>query len=164
MKQILFSITLCLAIVLTGCQSSKPLSPEQQARADALALKIESFDFAFTPRSIKPMSGRTLQLSGGYYLDLSPQYVKAYLPYMGRAYVAPTNPRSIGIDFKTEKFEYTSFQKKPGLYEIKITPQNLSNLEDRGTVFYLTVDNNGYGTLTVQFTNRQSVSYYGTID
>lgn len=164
MRTIFSLLTLCLVVILTGCQSSKPLSPEKQARAAALSHKIENFDFVFVPRNIKPMQGRTLDLTGGYYLDLSPVAVKAYLPYIGRAYVIPTNPRSIGVDFTTSKFEYTNIEKKNGLYEIKITPQDLMNQEDKGMVLYLTVGDNGYGTLSIQFTNRQGVSYYGSIE
>lgn len=164
MRPILSLLTFCLVILSTGCQSSKPLSPEKQAQATALSHKIENFDFVFIPRNIKPMQGRTLDLPGGFYLDLSPAAVKAYLPYIGRAYVVPSNPMSIGVDFMTTKFEYTNIEKKNGLYEIKITPQDLRNTEDRGIVMYLTVGNNGYGTLSIQFTNRQSISYYGTIE
>lgn len=164
MKQIFILLTLCLTVALSGCQSSKPLSPEKQAQVDAMSHKINNFNFVFTPRNIKPMQGRSLDLPGGFYLDLSPTSVRAYLPYLGRAYVIPTNPMSIGVDFTTTKFEYTSVEKKNGLYEIKITPQDLRNQEDKGMVLYLTVNSNGYGSLSIQFTNRQSISYYGSIN
>lgn len=164
MKKTLFPTILLLLVIITGCQSNKPLTPEQQAKADALAYKIENLDFEFKPRTMKPMSGRTFQLAGGYYLYLSPESVTAYLPYIGRAYVAPTNPRSIGVDFTSQKFEYSVTQKKPGKYSIEIKPQDLNNIEDRGIVFYISADTNGYATVSIQFTNRQTVSYYGVID
>lgn len=48
------------------------------------------------------------------------------------------------------------------MYNITIVPKDLSKIEERGIKLFLSLGNNGYGTLQVSFANRQPISFYGT--
>lgn len=163
MKKLSFLIYTLLIILVVGCKA-KELTPQQQAKVDEYTRKIESPDFVFIPSNVQPMGGRSINLDPSYYLKVTKDTVEAYLPYFGRAYTAPTNPTDIGIKFVSTDFDYNSEIKKNGTYEIRIEPLNLAKRELQGIVLYLNISNSGYGSLSIQSTNRQNISYYGTID
>ncbi|MDL2214994.1 DUF4251 domain-containing protein [Dysgonomonas sp. OttesenSCG-928-M03] len=160
----LFSITCILLLILfVGCKA-KELTPEQQAKANEYTRMIETPDFTFIASNAQPMRGRTINLTSDYSLRVTKDTIEAYLPYFGRAYTAPSNPSEGGIKFVSTDFDYDSVLKKNGTYEIKITPNDLKKAEQRGTVLYLNISNSGYGSLSVQMTNKQSISYYGRLE
>lgn len=164
MKKILFLITIGITVLLTSCNSSKPISAQKEAKMIEIAYKVSNMDFDFIPTSISPMRGRTLQLSGGYSLEVTPDFVRSYIPYIGRAYVLPTNPMTIGLDFKSKDFTTEYIQNTNGSFTVKIKPNDLSNLEDKGMEMTLQISSSGSATLNVNFFNRQSVSYNGYIN
>lgn len=153
---------LILSAVLIGCKT-KVLTPEQQAKADRYTEKIENREFTFHAMNASPQRGGSIPLTGTYYLEISGDTITAYLPYFGRSYIAPVNPRDIGVDFVSTKFSYDVNLKKNGVYEVTIVPQDLSKYELRGLTMFLSLSNSGYGSLRLSFTNRQMISYYGNI-
>lgn len=165
MKKILLFITLGFAtLFMASCNSSKPLSEAQQARVAEVAFRVTNFDFDFIATSIRPIHGRTLQLTGGYLLELNQNQVRSYLPYIGRSYVVPSNPMSIGMDFKTKNFVFSSEENANGSFTVRIKPTDLTNIEDKGMEMILQISRTGSATLNVNFLNRQSVSYSGYIE
>ncbi|SHG25558.1 DUF4251 domain-containing protein [Dysgonomonas macrotermitis] len=160
MKKLTFILSVFCLVVLAACKT-KALTPEQQAKVDANIEKIESRNFTFTARNATPMSGRSITLTDNYYLKISPDSVQASLPYFGRAYVAPTDARNLGISFVSTDFDYKVEQKK-NTSEITIVPKDLSKIQQSGLKLILSLGNSGYGTLSVISTNRQSISFYGT--
>lgn len=163
MKKTLGIISLFLVILFIGCKS-KELSPEQQIKAQEYVDKIEGRNFIFNANSAQPMSGRSINLNYNYYLKVSKDTVIANLPYYGRSYVAPINPRDISIDFTSTNFLYSENKKKDGAYEIKIVPKDITNRENEGISFLLKISPDGYATLNALPTNRQSISFYGTVE
>ena len=165
MKKYLFLIIAALStLLLTSCNSSKPMSIEKKAKMAEIAYKVNNFDFDFIPNSISPIRGRTLQLTGGYSLQIAPDLVRSYIPYIGRAYVVPTNSMTIGLDFKSKDFVYSTDQNGNGSFTVKITPKDLKNIEDRGMEMTLQISPSGSATLQVNFFNRQSITYNGYIE
>lgn len=156
-----FSIT---ALLFIGCKSNQPMSADKQAQITKLASLINNSSFTFIPTSITPMRGNTIQLSGGYSLKIASDQINSYLPYVGRVYSLPSNPMSIGLDFKLKDFVYTVEQKKNGNFIVFIKPKDFTQVDDRGIEMTLTISSNSYATLFVNFMNRQSVSYYGYIE
>lgn len=163
MKRILGIISLCCIIAFAGCKT-KELTPEQQQKAVEYADKIENQNFTFHANRVQPMTGRSVNLNYNYYLKVSKDTIIANLPYYGRSYVAPVDPRNISIDFTSTRFLYSINKKNDGTYEIKIEPQDIANRQNEGISFLLRISKNGYGTLNALPVNRQNVSYYGTVD
>lgn len=164
MKKLLIIIFMLQLILFVGCKA-KELTPEQQVKAEKYAEKIEKPYFTFSAVNAQPMGGRTINLTSDYELKVSGDTVQAYLPYFGRAYTAPMNTSDNGIRFTSTDFKYTSEKKKNGTYEITIEPNDVDkNIMLRGLILRLSTGVSGYGTLSVQSTNRQSISFYGTIE
>lgn len=163
MKNIFGIISLFLIISLIGCKT-KELSPEQQIKAKEYADKIESHNFTFNARSAQPMSGRSINLNYNYYLKVSKDTIIANLPYYGRSYVAPINPRDISIDFTSTNFLYNQEKKENGTYEIKIVPKDITNRENESISLLLKISPSGYATLNAILTNKQGISFYGTVE
>lgn len=163
MKKILSLISICLVIVFVGCKV-KELTPDQQAKAQEFSNKIESRNFTFHPTNAQPMSGRTVNLNYNYYLKVTKDTIIANLPYYGRSYVAPSDATDIGINFKSTDFLYTANKKDNGTYEIKIEPKDITNDQNQGITLSLSISPSGYGTLNALPNNRQTISYYGTVD
>lgn len=151
---------ICL-VTLIGCKS-KALTPQQQAKVNANIEKIENHNLIFTATNASPFSGRSIPLTDNYFVKISADTISARLPYFGRSYVAPTDASSIGIDFTSTDFKYKAEQKKNGVYEITIIPNDLSKIEQQGLKLFLSLGNTGYGTLQASFSNRQPISFYGT--
>ena len=163
MKNIFGIISLFLIISLIGCKT-KELSPEQQIKAKEYADKIESRNLTFNARSAQPMSGRSINLNYNYYLKVSKDTIIANLPYYGRTYVAPINPRDISIDFTSTNFLYNQEKKENGTYEIKIVPKDITNRENEDISLLLKISPSGYATLNAILTNKQGISFYGTVE
>jgi hypothetical protein len=85
--------------------------------------------------------------------------IVTYLPYFGRAYVAPVDPTEGGIKFTSTNFSYTAKQKKDG-WEITILPKDTRDVKQ----MYLSVSTKGYAKLQVISNNRESISYNGYVD
>jgi len=154
-KVILFSGILSLA--LWSCNATKN---QQSGQDTSLADKIENTKYTFDARSANPQGGRNVQLSLGYYsLKVSKDTIESYLPYYGRAYVAPMSPDEGGIKFVSTDFDYQIKEKKSG-WEVRI----ITNDTPRKFDLRLDIGKGGYGTLSVQDNNRQTISFYGAIE
>lgn len=106
-----------------------------------------------------PQGGKSIHLSGSsYFLNLSNDSLKVYLPYFGRAYSAPYDMRGGGFDFVSTKFEYDSTRKKSG-WSIKIETKDTNP----HTRFYMDIMDNGKIILSASDNNRQSITFYGQI-
>lgn len=150
---------LYLSVLLTVL-SCNTVKDKQTGQDQPLADKVESVKYEFKARSASPLGGRTIQLTPGYYsLKIRKDTIESYLPYYGRAYTAPMSPDEGGIKFTSTDFDYGIKESKNG-WEVTITtkdtPQKIS--------MYLNIGKGGYGTLSVQDNNRQSISFYGTIE
>lgn len=163
MKKIFPLLFVCLLVFCAGCKT-KVLTPKQLAEKAENIEKIEGQKFVFTPMSAQPMRGRNINLSPMYSLSVSKDTIYSYLPFFGRSQIAPTDPTNIGIKFISTKFGYEVKKKSNGVYEIKITPQDLPKREDRNIILYLNISDSGYGSLDVQSMDRDNVSFYGTFE
>ncbi len=101
-----------------------------------------------------------INLSGdGYELKVTPDSIIAYLPYYGRSYSAPVNPSDGGIKFISKKFDYKSSKGKKGNWNIDLDIKDASE----SYRLNLNISENGYGSLSVNSNNKQSISYQGYI-
>lgn len=57
-----------------------------QDKAAKIRQLVESKKYTFVASRALPQRGRAINLNGSYTLDISPDTIKAMLPYFGRAY------------------------------------------------------------------------------
>jgi len=62
--------------------------------------------------------------------------------------------------FTTSKFEYLKEDNKKDGWDVTITPKDAADVQK----LYLHISSNGYATLQVTSTNRQSISFSGYIE
>ena len=156
-KRRIFSITLSLACLL-GLNTIS-FSQESSTANQTIESRVKNKNFVFVAESVLPMGSRTVQLTSWYDLKVAGDSLYSHLPYFGRAFSAPINPKESGYIFTTAGIEYeVNNRKKKGL-EVTIVPQNRSY----GEKFMLTVHGNGAAVLRVISNNRQAISYRGYI-
>jgi hypothetical protein len=121
---------------------------------------ITSRQYEFKATSAMPLSGKTIQLTSDYNIAVNRDSVIAYLPYFGRAYTAPIGKTNNGINFTSTDFLYKAKEGKKGGWTIEIKPKD----QDEVQQLFLTISQSGYGTLQVNSSNRQSISFTGNIE
>jgi hypothetical protein len=126
---------------------------------------VDDVNYIFEANYANPMRGGGRSLTSEYDLKVSKDTIIAYLPYFGRAYIAPTNPTEGGIKFTWTKFDYSVKQTKNGSWEILIKPKekNISNASDVQNL-RLSISTSGYASLQVISSNRDPISFNGTIE
>lgn len=158
MKTIIKTLFICtVAISLASCKTSNTVGNE--IIKAQIEKQVTKKDFSTTYNMAIPLGGKSIHLSGSsYFLDLSNDSLKVYLPYFGRAYSAPYDTRGGGFDFVSTKFEYDSTRKKSG-WNIKIETKDTNP----HTRFYMDIMDNGKIILSASDNNRQSITFYGQI-
>ena len=159
----IYSICILALLALTslpGHMNAQDTKQDKQAaKAAAIRNLVDSQTFVYVVQSAMPMSGRIRQLTSDYDLRVTKSSVISYLPYFGRAYQAPIDPTTGGIQFTSKDFEYTATPGKKGGWTILIKPKDYRDVQQ----MTLSISDNGYGTLQVISTNRQPISFNGYI-
>lgn len=156
---LMFSLAVIVGGFLIGCGSTQSVAGKQM-KALRIKEKVELFDFTFKATSANSMSFSLVNLESLYDLKVSKDTVKAYLPYFGRAYVAPMNSGEGGIKLISTNFDRSiSKNKRPGSWKIII--KTLDTNPD--VTLHLDVWDNGSAQLIVNDPNRQSISFLGYI-
>lgn len=153
MRNILF--VLALASGLTTYAQSK-----DSAKTAAVRSLVESQNYVFQAQTALPLHGATKLLSSSYSMLITPDKIACALPYFGRAYQAPIDPSTGGMDFTSKQFAYTIKPGKKGGWEIVIKPKDLKD-DDRQ--LYLSISQDGYASLRVISRNEDAISYNGVI-
>lgn len=162
MKQFykLTTLTLiALSALLLSCGTGKSAA-EKAARAKFMDKQIENTNFEFVANHAYPQGYQSIHLTSQYSVKVTPDTVKAYLPYFGRAYRAPMNSSEGGIKFESTNFESKVLMgKRQGEWHVTI------NTKDTPSPITLNFHlwNNGTGQLKVTHQDRQSISFQGEI-
>ena len=127
-----------------------------QHKNDRVKSIIESKHYTFVAQSALPVRGSFRNLTSEYDLRVIGDSLSVYLPYFGEAF-APVDPTETPLQFSTSGNKYSATQTKKGNWNIIITPSGIHDARQ----FILTVTASGYGTLTVNFNNRQPISFNG---
>jgi hypothetical protein len=146
-----------------SAQDSK--SQKQAAKAEEVKKMVENVSYVFKANFVTPQRGGGRQLTSDYDLTVSKDTINAYLPYFGRAYIAPTDPTEGGIKFKTTNFEYKAKSNKNGGCDIVIRPKdrNINSMTDVQTM-RLSISQTGYASLNITSSNRDPISFDGYIE
>lgn len=145
-----------------SAQSTKTTRAQKTAeKKQAVKNMMDNQNFVFMAQMAMPQGWSTIQLNYNYNVTVSKDSIDCYLPYYGRAYVAPinpTDPAETGIRFKSTKFDYNNSNKKSG-WEITLVPHDVK--ETRQMI--LSVSDLGYANLNVISNNRQPITFNGYI-
>ena len=153
-------VVLSMAVGLTACATTQTAA-EKEAIANEVNSRITDSDFTFKATYAYPTGFKSIYLSPYYDVKVSPDTVNAYLPYYGRAYVAPMDPREGGIKFVSTDFDYqVNPGKRKGNWQVNIRTRDTG----REIFLYFDVWENGTARLNVTDTNRQPISFQGDIE
>lgn len=145
--------------LFSSCGSSQSIVEKQQ-KTVRIKENVLAATFTFQAVRAHPMEGQPINLTSSYDLKVSKDSVQAYLPYFGRAYVAPIYPSEAGIKFTSTKFDYQMVEgKRDGSWTITIktldTPRTMTLL--------LTVWDNGSAQLSVHDPDKQRIFFDGSL-
>lgn len=135
------------------------LKAQEKGKEASIKSLLNSKNFVFKAQSVSPTGGTLRQLTADYDLIVSPDTIRTFLPYFGRAYSAPINPSDGGINFTSTKFDYRYTERKKGRLEIAILPKDAQDVRQ----MLLNVSRNGSASLLVLSNNRQPISFNGYI-
>ena len=159
-KRVAISIFTFLSLFLLSCGTTQS-TVEKAQKAQLIDEQIQKLDFKFIANYANPQSAQSIYLSPNYDVKVTPDTVKAYLPYYGRAYRAPMNSSDGGIKFESTDFEsLVEKGRRDGEWRVTIHTKDTS----RPFTLYFSLWNNGSGSLQVQDQDRQSISFQGTIE
>ncbi|MBL7699971.1 MAG: DUF4251 domain-containing protein [Chitinophagaceae bacterium] len=152
MKAIIAFLILSFAVAGEGFGQDKKENPVSQA--------IEAKKYTFRVRSIMPASGGTRQVTSQWDFTVNGDSIISYLPYFGRAYVAPIGRSTDPLNFTSTDYSYKVTPAKKGGWNIEIKPNDISDIR----MMNLNISKAGYGTLYVTHQNRQNISYTGVVE
>jgi len=130
-----------------------------QDNSEKLKIAIEQKAFSFYAKSINPMKGGSRQLNPGYLVTVKGDSLISRLPYFGRVYQTSIGEDG-GYNFESHDFSYQVKDRKKGGWNVTIKTRDQKN--QRQLLF--TVSPNGSTTLNVTSNDRESISYFGTIE
>ena len=148
-----------ISVFLLACSTTKS-SAEKAIESQQLAESIKDFKFKFNASYANPQNYKSIYLSPYYDVTVSPDTIKAYLPYYGRAYTPPMNPSDGGIKFVSTKFDYeVQAGKKSGNWLVRIHTKDTN----RGYTLVFDLWENGKANLNVSHADKQSISFQGDV-
>ncbi len=146
-------------LAFQACGTTQSAS-EKEMLAKGLREGVMNSTFTFDATYAYPTGYRSVYLSPYYDVKVSPDTVRAYLPFYGRAYRAPMDPREGGFIFTSTDFQYRFVPgKREGNWIVEI---DINDLE-RPVSFSFDIWENGSARLTVNDVNRQPISFQGDV-
>jgi len=158
MRTVVVLLLCSLAVVQLSRAGDQPKKTE---KFESLKVLVESGKFVFQAQSANPLSGGKIDLTSPYTLTMNGDSVNSWLPYFGRAYRVSYGDHDGGIKFNDIAQDLSvEYDEKKKHYDVSF---QVKTKEDSYRM-YLTIGMGGYANLSVTSNNRQSISYYGTID
>jgi hypothetical protein len=165
----LIKLFLVVAVILGSLNLSRGQTTREQRQAAKTARikkMIDDVHFVFKANYANPQGGGNRPLTSDYDLKVVKDSVIAYLPYFGRAYVAPEpGTTEGGIKFTSTNFKYDAKQGKKGGWQIVIKPRDhdITNWRDVQQLI-LNISTGGYASLQVLSSNRSPISFDGELE
>lgn len=145
---------------VSGKVSAQNNHTQETSKEDKIQNLVHSGRYVFIARTVLPMNGRMRHLTTLYDLSVSPDTIKAYLPYFGRAYTAPIDPSEGGIQFTSTKFRYKITDAKKGGWNVSIEPEDVRDPQKLS----INISSGGSASLHVISNRRQAISFNGIIE
>jgi len=165
MKRLIFVMLLVIPFLTMQAQNSSSKNQKESKkekrtkRQNEVKQMLKDRNFVYHPTQANPMSGSTVQLDFSFSAKVQGDTLNSYMPYYGRAYSVEYGSQKGPFDFTLPIKDYTFKKDKNGFmvkFEVKNGQDNIK--------YNFNISENGYASLTVTSTNRQSISYYGTIE
>lgn len=156
---LLLGIALCIggqSLFAADNNGKKEKKEKQEQRVRDI---LESGSFTIDVDRALPLSGRSVNLTSSYSLELRGDSAISHLPYFGRAYSVPYGGGD-GMRFEEAITDYSISYSKKDVAQIKF---NARTEEDKFS-FHVQVFPNGSASINVTPVNRQSISYQGELN
>jgi Domain of unknown function (DUF4251) len=137
-----------------GCTSTKKSTRLNSADVQQM---LNNKNLTFIADRVTPMRGPSRTLTSYYEVRIHQDSLTSYLPYFGRAYVAPMNPAEGGIQFTSTNFAYQLDEQKNKTWNLAIKPNDYPDIQQ----LYFVIFDNGTGTLNVTSTHKDPISFSG---
>jgi hypothetical protein len=146
-----------VSFVFSQCSSSKKVV---KLSSDEIKNMVDSSQFVFVAERMTPLRGRTRFLTSYYTVKVNKDSLTCFLPFFGRAFLAPVDPLNGGIQFSSVNFTYKVVPKNPNEWEVLIKPNDYQDVQQ----LYFTIFSNGTANLNVVNTHRDPISFSGHIE
>lgn len=153
-----FSV-LAITLVFYACTAQQSQAEMQQEDLDRIEA-LDQREYIFIAKQVSPQRGGMWPLTTYYDMVVSADSVNVQLPYFGRAFTAPLDPREGGISFISTDFAYQEKQNSKGKRTIEIEPRDYQDIRR----LILTVFSNGDATLRVSSLNREMITFNGLVE
>ena len=164
MKNIFFILSFLVAFMVSTAQtddkkSRKERKEEKKTQKMEMVKKaIDNKTYVFNATHVLPLGGGSKYLNYDYDVTINQDTVTSYLPFFGVAYRVEYGSTDLAFDFKLPIEEYRMEKEKDG-YTVELeADKGMDNLN-----YSFHISDVGFATLHVTSTNRQSITYYGTI-
>jgi hypothetical protein len=147
-----------IVVVVISCEPAQQ-STGSAAASEEVIQAINDDHWVFKADRAMPQRGRVQMLTGGYDVQCKGDTLISYLPYFGRAYSATYGSTTGALDFKSTNFGYTKQKDAKGAWNVTIKPADYNEVRSMFFTFY----ENGTAQLNVQCTNREAISFSGTV-
>ena len=127
----------------------------KQAKYQKLKHGIDSKQFHFLATSATGSKGRTVQLTGGYFIFLGGDSLTVALPFFGSEYQSShygASKDDAGINFHTHQFTYKADTTKQGGWDITIQPDG----QKSASRIFLSISSTGSCRTSVISSGRSS--------
>lgn len=160
MKTFIFFCLLTVGLngFISSANAQNSRKERKAAREAKLKKCIEEKQFVFVARSVTPMGGRTVNLNFTDELKVYGDSIICDLPYFGQAYNFST-AHSGGLNFTSTNSTYILTEAKNGGWEIRISPKDYIDIRE----ITLFISPDGYTSVTINSSARNSISYYGLV-
>ncbi|MBQ6253453.1 MAG: DUF4251 domain-containing protein [Bacteroidales bacterium] len=146
------------AMALCGCASMRT-TPEEKAMIEAnVKDNLDNRTFIIDVDQMNPRRGPVQHVTN-YSISVDGDNLVSHLPYVGQAWNLPYGGGK-GLSFESKISDYIEYYPKADRRQIAIST---NNGEDT-LVYIITVFANGKSDIEVRSRNRESISYYGTVN
>lgn len=147
-------VAIIISFLLAQCSSSRKY---QKLDKDDVAKLVQDHNFIFIAQNMQPMRGPQRTLNSYYDIKIENDTLESFMPYFGRAFIAPIDPSKGGLQFTSNDFEYQLSNPKNDQWNITIIPHDVSEVQQ----MTFTIFGNGNATLNVNSTHRDPISFSG---
>jgi len=157
---------LLLPFLAILCLHSSAQSNTDQKKQDSyqkLKHGIDAKQFHFLATSATGSRGRTVQLTGGYFLFLGGDSLTVALPFYGTETQSSghygASKEDAGINFHTHKFTYKADSTKKGGWDITIQPEG----QHSASRIFLSITSSGSTRTSINSSGRSTMTFYGNV-
>lgn len=156
---LIMGIALCVGgqSLFAGNTDSRKSKKEQ--KKEEVKERLDSGNYTIDVDRALPMSGRSVNLTSLYTLEIKGDSVISYLPYFGRAYSVPYGGGD-GLHFKTAITDYSIVYDKKRTARIQFKART----DEDNFSFNVQVFSNGTASINVTPVNRQSIGFHGELN